>query len=144
MGFRDWLRVAWRVVREIGRDRMSLVAAGVGFYSFLAFFPAIAALVLIYGLVADVGDVAGQLEPLRGVVPDVVVSLAIDRLTALAETSDRRLGLGLLFSLALTLWSSSKGTKALLSALNIAYEEGRDRSFLLQNRSEEHTSELQS
>src|SRR3546814_5529525 len=113
MGFRDWLRVAWRVVREIGRDRMSLVAAGVGFYSFLAFFPAIAALVLIYGLVADVGDVAGQLEPLRGVVPDVVVSLAIDRLTALAETSDRRLGLGLLFRLALTLWSSSKGTKAL-------------------------------
>src|SRR3546814_11621126 len=96
-GVRGWLRVAWGGVREIGRDRMSLVAAGVGFYSFLAFFPAIAALVLIYGLVADVGDVAGQREPLRGVVPAVVVSLSIDPLPPLPETSDRRPGPGLLF-----------------------------------------------
>lgn len=130
---RRWPHVAWRVIQEVGRDRLSVVAAGVGFYSFLAFFPAVAALVLIYGLVADVNDVIAVVDPLRGVVPDVVIDITLDRLTALAQTSNQELGFGLVFSLALAVWSSSKGTKSLLTALNIAYEEPSDRSLLFQN-----------
>ena len=37
---------------------MPLLAAGVAFYGFLALFPALIALVLIYGLVADPAQIA--------------------------------------------------------------------------------------
>ena len=39
------------------------------------------------------------------------------------------LSLGLLFSLALAIWSANKGTTAIFTALNIAYEEQEKRGF---------------
>ncbi|TDR84519.1 hypothetical protein EV668_4970, partial [Enterovirga rhinocerotis] len=48
-----WKDIAWRVYEEIGRDRVTAVAAGVTFYLLLAAFPAVAAFVSLYGLIAD-------------------------------------------------------------------------------------------
>ena len=53
---RGWKDIIWRVYANIGEDRVFLVGAGVTFYSILALFPAIAALIALYGLVADPGD----------------------------------------------------------------------------------------
>ena len=52
-GWKDILTRAWR---RIGADNHSLVAAGVAFYAMLAVFPALAAFVSIFGLVADPHD----------------------------------------------------------------------------------------
>jgi hypothetical protein len=46
-------QIARNVVLRIGRDNLTLVAAGVAFYAMTAIFPAIAAFVSIYGLFAD-------------------------------------------------------------------------------------------
>jgi len=42
-----WKDILWRVYENIGKDRVVALAAGVTFYSILALFPAIAALVAI-------------------------------------------------------------------------------------------------
>lgn len=53
---RGWKDILLRVWNNIGEDRVLLVAAGVTFYCLLAIFPAIAALVAIYGLFSDPGE----------------------------------------------------------------------------------------
>ena len=50
---KGWKDIALRVYEGIQNDRILLVAAGVTFYGLLALFPAIAALVSLYGLFTD-------------------------------------------------------------------------------------------
>ncbi len=53
----------------MGENRITLVSAGVTFFTLLAIFPAVAALVSIYGLVADPSTIAEQLHSLEGILP---------------------------------------------------------------------------
>jgi uncharacterized BrkB/YihY/UPF0761 family membrane protein len=67
-GLRD---VFWRVVSQISKDRVTLVAAGVTFYLLLALFPALTSLVSIYGLVSDTAAIAEQITLLAAVLPSL-------------------------------------------------------------------------
>jgi membrane protein len=130
---KGWVQVARRVKDQIGADNLSIVAAGVAFYALLALFPALAALVMIYGLISDPAEVTAQLEPLRSLMPEGAFTILEDQLTAVASREGTRVGFGLLFSLALAVWSSAKGIKALFMALNIAYGEREERGFIRLN-----------
>lgn len=130
---RGWGQVAIRVWRELGNDNISLVAAGVAFYGLLGIFPAISALVLIYGLIADPTQVRDQLAILRDVMPADGYSILENQTTALASQGRGSLGFGLILSLLLAIWSAKKGVTALITALNIAYEEDERRGFIRRN-----------
>lgn len=130
---RGWGQVVRRVIREVSADRLSLVAAGVSFYGLLAIFPAIAAFVTLYGLIADPAGVERQLEPLRELVPVAAYDILAGQLRAVASGQQASLSFGLLLSLALTLWSAMAGIKTMIVALNIAYEEEERRSFVRLN-----------
>lgn len=121
-----------RVAREIKSDRLSLVAAGVAFYGFLSVFPALAAIISIWGLVADPAQVQQQIGSLEGAVPGAALQMIEGAATRIAAGSPTGLGLGVAISLALTLWSANKGMKGLVTAINIAYDED-DRGFFGQN-----------
>lgn len=127
---RGWRQVLLRVKDEIGNDNLSIVAAGVSFFALLAIFPGLAALVMIYGLVADPTQVTEQLAPLRSLMPEGAYAILETQLTALASKQSVTMGLGLIFSVGLAIWSSAKGVKSLFMALNIAYEEREDRGFI--------------
>lgn len=127
---RGWRDVLWRVKDELSDDNLSLISAGVAFYAFLAVFPAVGALVMIYGLAADPQVVVQQLGLFSGVIPASAYSLLLDQLKTLASQEDTTLSLGVLFSLALTLWSATKGFKALMIAMNVVYEEDEKRGFI--------------
>jgi hypothetical protein len=58
-GLRD---VFWRLVSEVIDDRATLIAAGVSFYILLSLFPALGALVALYGIIADTATMAKQIE----------------------------------------------------------------------------------
>src|SRR5579871_4397496 len=60
----DWKAFLLRLYDDIGRNRIVALAAGVTFYSILALFPALAALVSLYGLFADPASIAGHLDTL--------------------------------------------------------------------------------
>ncbi len=125
-----WKRVLRRVGWEMITDRVSLVAAGCAFYATLALFPAISMLVSIYGLAFDPVTVEPQLQVLRDLLPPAAFQLIADRVHQLVTQPPGTLGLGLVFSTAFTLWSAATGTKGILTALNLAYEETERRSIL--------------
>ena len=128
--WRGWLQVMRRTYLEIISDRISLVAAGCAFYATLALFPAITMLISVYGLVFDPTTVEPQLQVVRELLPPAAFTLIADRVHTLVSQENATLGFSLLISTAIALWSSSTGTKAMLSALNMAYEEQERRSFL--------------
>ena len=70
-----WKDILLRVYHGISDNRILLVAAGVTFYSLLAIFPGIAALISIYGLFADPGTVAGHLDTIANVAPGGAVDV---------------------------------------------------------------------
>src|SRR5258706_15120803 len=59
---RGWRDIFVRVYRNVETNRVIIVAAGVTFYLLLAIFPAIAALVAIYGLFADPAVISSHLD----------------------------------------------------------------------------------
>ena len=66
---KGWKDIVWRTYEEINKDRILAVAAGVTFYGLLALFPAIAALVSVYGLFADPGTIQEHLNTVAGFLP---------------------------------------------------------------------------
>jgi membrane protein len=124
-----WRDVLLRVWTGIGEDNVSVVAAGVAFYSMLALFPAISAFVSLFGLIADPNQVEQQFASLKGVVPDDAWSILNDQLIAVASAQSRSLGWSALLALLIALWSAGAGVRALMSALNIAYHEHEKRGF---------------
>lgn len=125
-----WRAVIKRTALEMLSDRVSLVAAGCAFYATLALFPAISMLVSVYGLLSDPSTVLPQLAVLQNLLPPAAFKLIADRIQDLISKPPGTLGASLLFSTAVTLWSSASGTKALIGALNLAYEERERRGFL--------------
>ncbi|MDK1384654.1 YihY/virulence factor BrkB family protein [Sinorhizobium sp. 8-89] len=126
-GMRD---VFWRVVSEIAEERIVLIAAGVSFYLLLALFPALAALVSIYGLVSDPSAIGTHMSMLAAVLPPGSYDLIMDQLQNLTTQKTTTLGIGFLVSLLVSLWSAANGIAALFDAMNVAYGENEKRGFL--------------
>lgn len=125
-----WGTVLKRVKARVKDDNLSIIAAGVAFYALLAIFPAMAALVAIYGLLADPATVERQVAALSAMLPEQAAQILTGQLQDLVSTSQRTLGLGAAFGILLALWSASKGIRTLMTALNVAYDEEESRGAL--------------
>ena len=125
-----WKDILTRVWKEIDDDRVLAVAAGMVFYGLLAIFPAIAALVSLYGLVADPSTISSNLNAAAGVLPSGGVQILEEQVKRVVEQGNDTLGLALIFSLALSLWSANSGVKALFDSLNVVYDEKEKRGFV--------------
>lgn len=130
---RGWWEVLKRVMNETSKDNMSIIAAGCAFYALLALFPAITALLSIYGLVVDPGTVERQLGAIAGVVPQEAFTLIQNQAHQVASGGRTALGWSAALAIVLALYSASSGVKTLFEALNIAYEEEETRSFIRLN-----------
>jgi len=135
---RDIPRAGWgdilrRTRAEAGNDNLSIVSAGVAFYLLLSLVPALAAVISIYGLVADPATVETQINALGELLPSQAQELIAGQLERIASGSQAGLGLGAVLGLLLTLWSTAKGMKALIVALNISYDEHESRGFIKLN-----------
>jgi membrane protein len=130
IGHRGWREILTRLLRDIGRDNLSLMSAGVAFYALLSLAPGFTALIALYGLVFDTSEVQRQVQYIEGMIPAEARRLIADQLTHIVQASNSKLGLGLVVSLAIALWSANSGTSSLMSALNVAYAEEERRSLL--------------
>lgn len=123
-----------RVVRRMWErsisDRVSLAAAGCAFYAMLALFPGLSLVISVYGLMFDPNTVAPQLAVLDEVVPDSTQELIRARVHELVLAAGPRLGAGALISAIVALWSASAGVRAMLGALNMAYDTAEQRGLI--------------
>lgn len=122
-----------RVWEETSKDRVLSVAGGLTFFGLLALFPALTALVSIFGLFADPQQVALQLGSFTSLLPHDAALILIDQAKAITQAGPVKLSWALVLALILALWSANGGTKALIEALNVAYGVAEDRSFLRMN-----------
>jgi membrane protein len=127
---RGWWQVTRRALKESSDDNVSILAGGVAFFAFLAIFPALIAAITLYGLIADPGQVAEQMERLSSTLPQESQPLIAGQLNSVMQSSGGALGFSLVFSLLAALWSASSGTGNLIQAVNLAYDEKESRGFL--------------
>lgn len=128
-----WKEVLLRAWKEAGDDNLGLLASGVAFYGFLAMVPLLGSIVLSYGLVADPATVMANVRSLTAVMPAEAAKLIGEQLINVVTTSGGKKGFGLLLALGLALYGAMKGAGAIVTALNIAYEEKERRGFVRLN-----------
>jgi membrane protein len=128
-----WKDIFLRVYGNISKHHIIAIAAGVTFYTLLAVFPAIAALVALYGLFADPSTIANQLGRVSDLLPGGAIEIMRDQMTRVASQGGGTLGVTFIVSLAVSLWSANAGIKSVFEALNIVYAEDEKRSFVKLN-----------
>lgn len=131
---RSWVSILAATWREFQDDRIPLVAAGVTFYVLLGLFPAAAALVALYGLFADPGDVRFLLDLLAQILPSQAIEFAQREIGRLAGVRETKLTLAASGGFLLWVWSANSAVNALLAALNIAFELEETRTLLVRVR----------
>ena len=126
---RGWWSILKRSVTEANNDRVMTEAAGITFYALLSLFPALTAMVSIYGLFAEPQTVQEHISMLSGFVPGGGMDIINEQLQRVTSSQTGALGFGAIAGMLAALWSSNQGTKAMFDALNVVYEEKEKRGF---------------
>jgi membrane protein len=130
LSLHDWGGALRELKDELQRDNVSAIAASLAFYGILAIFPALIALVSLYGLFFDPMDVARQMRPISQILPPSAAELINGQLQEVVSGADSSLRLGVFLSIAGLLWSVSSGVGALIKSVNRAYFQDETRGFL--------------
>jgi membrane protein len=131
--WRGWSDVLWRTYEQVREDRILSIAAGVVFYALLALFPAVTALVSLYGLFAQSSTIQEHLAFLTTLMPAAAVTIIDEQIARVVSKGNTQLGINFFVGLGIALWSANAGMKALIDALNVVYEEEEKRGFFKLN-----------
>jgi membrane protein len=127
---RGWFAALKRARPRMKELNIPLLAAGVAFWAMLSIFPALLALIALYGLIADPQDVAKGVGDALGAVSADAKSIITGQLDQVAGAKQQSLGVGLLVSVGVLLWSASSGMQNLMQAVTTAYEQKETRGFI--------------
>ena len=86
---KGWWQVAQRVWSESNRDNLSVVAAGCAFFALAAIFPALSALISLYGLTADPATVEQHFRMLSSVLPTQAYDIVIEQIHRISDSVER-------------------------------------------------------
>lgn len=128
---RGWRLVLLRTWHAYGDHNVGLIAAGCAFYALLALFPALIAVISLYGLIADPSEIERQFSAVRHLLPAEAYTLLVDQMRSIAARDNAGLGLGLIVSVAVATWSATKGLRALFAGLNVVYREHEKRNLVV-------------
>jgi membrane protein len=119
------------LMRRLLTDNISFLAGGVAFYGLFALFPAMAALISLFGLIANPFVVQQQLEDAQAFFPPQVYELLHEQVLTLLKQTDATLSLTAVISILVAVYSATRGTKAMLLALNMVFRVTENRSWWL-------------
>jgi membrane protein len=125
-----WKDILLRTKTEFTEDQVPMIAAGMTFYALLALFPALGAFVALYGLFADVGQMQQHLAALSVVIPGDALRFLGEQMLRLSQANEGGLSLAFAAGLLTSIWSANGAAKALITGLNIAYEETERRGLV--------------
>ncbi len=118
----QWRAAFWHFYRRIEAAELDLIAAGIAFFAFLAIFPAAAAIITIWGAVADSNVIRQELALLARFLPADAHSLLQSQIEALLAMNTKSIGLTTVISTLIALWSARAGVAALMRGLNAIHQ----------------------
>jgi membrane protein len=121
---------ASKLSERVREHNLTLVAAGVAFYAFLALVPTLIAFVSVYGLVADPSDVTRQVEDLGSALPVEVRNFLVYQLTQIVNANSAGVSIVTVVAILLALWSASSGMAALVTGIHVAREREEPKGFV--------------
>ncbi len=127
---KGWKDIMFRVKDEMAADHVGLIAAGVAFYTLLALFPAITAMLAIGGLLVEPSQIVDQLRNVTQIMPENVAEIILTQAQEVAGSQKAGLGLAAGLGIVLAIYSSSKGVGSLIEGLNVAYDEDETRGLI--------------
>ena len=125
-----WKDIAARTYKRTWADNVALVSAGVAFYGFFALMSLLGLIVIAYGFVAEPATVIDHMGKLTAVLPTDIAVLIGQQLLRAVDASQGAKGLALLLAVAVAFYGGTNGAAAVMTALNIAYEEKEKRGLV--------------
>ena len=122
--------IASRLRPRIREHTLTLVAAGVAFYAFLALIPTLVAFISLYGLVANPADVTRQVKDVASALPMEVQNFFVYQLTSIIHADRTGVSVTLIAAIALALWSASGGMAALVTGVHVALDREQPKSYV--------------
>ena len=126
---RGWFDIAKRTAKKFSDNKLMSEAASVTFFALLSLFPAVTALVSIYGLFMDPSTIQSHLNSVAGFIPSGGMQIIEEQVKRLTQSPHGGLSVGASVGILAALWSANQGAKAMLSALNDVYGERESRGF---------------
>jgi len=118
----DVYRFARDVITLSARQNLGLIAAGVAFFSMLSLFPAMAALIAVFGLFLDPSVALEQTAALKSIIPAEAYGIIADQMRALISARTPTLGVTGVVSISIAIWTARMGVGALMQGLNAICE----------------------
>lgn len=122
-GLSDWFHVLKRTWKEANHDNVSVIAAGVAFFSLLAVFPMITAALSTVSYFVDPSDVQNITSTFAAVLPEEAYNILEGQVNSVLSAPPRTASFGIFLSLGFALFSAGAGIRAMMRAMNVAYEE---------------------
>jgi membrane protein len=126
----QWTALAKNAKTRMNDDNLTLVAAGVAFYAFLAFIPALVAVVSLYGLVANPSDVTRQVNDLAGALPHEARAFITSQLHSIIASSSAGVTVALVVGVVVAFWSASAAMVSLVRGIDLAQDRRERRTFV--------------
>jgi membrane protein len=120
LGYPSGVQTVKQVMQRIREHNLTLVAAGVAFYAFLAFIPVLIVVVAVYGRVAEPSDIKDQVHGFASALPGAVERFISSQVEAVSGAGGAGVSITLIVALLLALWSASGGMAALLTGISLA------------------------
>lgn len=130
---KGWKDILKRVKTEIKDDRLSMISAAMAYYALFAFVPALSSIVLIYAWISNPSEIQNHISTMSNFLPPDAQNILTEQLGSLSGKASSTLGVGAIGALLIALWSASKGSKAIIEAMNIIYDEKETRGFFKLN-----------
>jgi membrane protein len=127
---RGWRDILWRVICSMSENRILSTSGGVAFFALLAIFPAIGAIVSLYGIFADTSTVSEHIALLGGILPFGILEIVAEQIRLVAKQQNETLGAAFLIGLLIAIVSANSGMAALFDALNVVYDEREKRNVV--------------
>jgi membrane protein len=115
---------------RISEHNLTLVSAGVTFYAFLAFIPALIIVVAVYGRVSEPRDIKGQVHDFAGALPHAVERFVTSQITAVSKAGGAGISITVLVALLIALWSASGAMAALVTGISVALDQDEAEGFV--------------
>jgi len=115
------IRAFIRFIAILSERHLGLISAGVAFFAVLAIFPALAAVVAVWGMFADPQAVAASMADLAEFLPPDAFDLLDAQVQGLVQAPAGQLGWTTALSLGAALWSARAGMAALIGGVNAAF-----------------------